>query len=74
MDGDGSFDFKDTLKRAKEFLILRDIESAIMEVRNISSPLSNDIEIWITNAQMVKDHNIKLDFLEDKIFEYLIEN
>ena len=74
LDGDGSFDFKDALIRAKEFLILRDIESAIMEVRNISSPLSNDIEIWIINAQMVKDHNIKLDFLEDKIFEYLIEN
>jgi hypothetical protein len=73
-DDDGSFDVNNTLKKAKDFLILRDIESAIMEIKSISSPLSDDIEKWVIDARIVKDYNIKLDFLEDKIFEYLIEN
>ena len=45
-----------------------------MEIKSISSPLSDDIEKWVIDARIVKDYNIKLDFLEDKIFEYLIEN
>ena len=73
-DGDGNFDFKNNLERAKKFLILRDIGSAIIEIESISSPLSNDIEKWINDAKIVKDYNTKFDFLEDKILESLIEH
>ena len=74
LDNDGIFDFEDVLEKAKKSLILKDIESAIIEIESISSPLTYDMENWIIDAKILQDRNIKLDFLEEKIFEHLIDN
>ncbi|MDC3090898.1 hypothetical protein OA848_00770 [Rickettsiales bacterium] len=74
LDNDGIFDFENALDNAKKSLILKDIESAIIEIESISSPLTYGIEKWIIDAQKLQERNIKLDFLEEKILEHLIDN
>ena len=70
-DFDGLSDFKNKINNAKEYIISRDLESAILQIQEINSPISKELENWFESLKELRNIEIKLLNLEDKIFKDL---
>ena len=70
-DFDGLSDFKNKINNAKEYIISRDLESAILQIQGINSPISKEFVNWVESLKELRNIEVKLLNLEVKIFEDL---
>ncbi len=70
-DFDGLSDFRNKINNAKEYIISRDLESAILQIQEINSPISKELENWFESLKELRNIEVKLLNLEDKIFKDL---